>query len=330
MRRILIVLSVVFIVAASLTWLAFTRDLREAEARLAGRSEVISTPFGAVEYAEVGAGEPMLLIHGTGGGFDQGLEFGEGLIREGFRVIAPSRFGYLRSSFPDNPSTALQADALDALLTEIGEGQVVIFGGSAGALSAMQLAIRHPERCRALVLFVPAAYAPDRAANTAGAPSAMMQAVIQWVLPNNFPFWAAIKLAPEAMTKMLLATEPALVAAADPPEQERAANVLKHILPVALRARGLLFDASTAGDAPRYPLEEIRCPVLTVSAEDDLFGTAMVARYIAEEVPDGRLVMYPDGGHILVGHSAEADGAIAGFIRSLPPVLGGAQVQAAR
>ena len=102
------------------------------------------------------------------------------------------------------------------------------------------------------------------------------------------------------------------------------------LLPVALRARGLLFDASTAGDAPRYPLEEIRCPVLTVSAEDDLFGTAMVARYIADEVPDGRLVMYPDGGHILVGHSAEADGAIAGFIRSLPPVLGGAQVQAAR
>lgn len=332
MRQALMIVSAVIIAAVSLTWLAFARDLRQAEARLEGRSQVVTTSFGQVEYAEAGTGEPMLLIHGTGGGFDQGLEFGAGIVEAGFRVIAPSRFGYLGSSFPDNPTTALQADALDELLAKIGEREVVIFGGSAGALSAMQLAIRHPERCRALVLLVPAAYAPDRAANTAGAPSAVMTTVIEKVLPNNFLFWAAIKLAPGTMTKLLLATEPALVAAADPVEQERVANVLEHIFPVAPRARGLLFDASTAGNAPRYALEEIRCPVLTISAEDDLFGTAPVARYVAEEVPDGRLVMFPEGGHILVGHSADADRAIAEFIRSLPPVTerAGSEVQAAR
>jgi dienelactone hydrolase len=40
------------------------------------------------------------MIHGTGGGFDQGLLFARRLVDAGYRVIAPSRFGYLRSDFP--------------------------------------------------------------------------------------------------------------------------------------------------------------------------------------------------------------------------------------
>ena len=45
----------------------------------------------------------------------------------------------------------------------------------------------------------------------------------------------------------------------------------------------------------------IACPVLAISAKDDLYGTAKSAEYTAANVRDGRLVLYRAGGHILAG-----------------------------
>jgi pimeloyl-ACP methyl ester carboxylesterase len=154
--------------------------------------------------------------------------------------------------------------------------QVFIFGGSAGTLSAMELAIRHPERCRALVLAVPAAYAPTRAPNTAGVEGDFWFGVMRAVLGSDFLFWSLMKLSPDTMTQMLLATDPALVAAAEPDEQARVQGILTGILPVSQRADGLLIDMATAGDPQPMALERIACPVLTVSLKDDLFGTPIL------------------------------------------------------
>ncbi|WP_089279867.1 alpha/beta fold hydrolase [Antarctobacter heliothermus] len=65
---------------------------------------MIDTPAGALEYANADDGPPLMMIHGTGGGFDQGLLFASGLRQSGFRIVAPSRFGYLGSAFPDDAS----------------------------------------------------------------------------------------------------------------------------------------------------------------------------------------------------------------------------------
>ena len=56
--------------AAGLTGRAFTADLAAARARTQGRSSLIAGRFGALEYASEGDGPPVLMIHGTGGGFD--------------------------------------------------------------------------------------------------------------------------------------------------------------------------------------------------------------------------------------------------------------------
>jgi pimeloyl-ACP methyl ester carboxylesterase len=61
-----------------------------------------------------------MMIHGTGGGFDQGLLFAHRLRESGFQIIAPSRFGYLRSTFPVDASPAHQADVLVELLDHRG------------------------------------------------------------------------------------------------------------------------------------------------------------------------------------------------------------------
>ena len=138
----------------------FTHDLSEAHRRLAGRSQTIETSFGQLEYAAVGSGAGVLVVHGASGGFDQSLDMTGTLAHQGFRVIAPSRFGYLRSAMPSHPTLASQADAYAELLDRLHVGKVVVVGISAGAWSSLEFAIRHPEHCRGLVLLVPANYLP--------------------------------------------------------------------------------------------------------------------------------------------------------------------------
>jgi alpha-beta hydrolase superfamily lysophospholipase len=144
--------------AAAYAAVSFSTALAAAERRVSGRSAVIRTRFGDLEYAVAGRGRSaLMMIHGAGGGFDQGLAFSAGLLARGLGVIAPSRFGYLRSDFPADPSSENQADALVELLDHLGVDRLVVGGGSAGALAAVQLALRHPDRCSGLVLLVPAA-----------------------------------------------------------------------------------------------------------------------------------------------------------------------------
>ncbi len=100
------------------------------------------------------------MVHGASGGFDQGVELLGALAGRGFRLIAPSRFGYLRSALPADATTAMQADAYVQLLDHLGIKKVAVVGISAGAWSSLQFAIRHPDRCGALVLLVPADYLP--------------------------------------------------------------------------------------------------------------------------------------------------------------------------
>jgi len=60
------------ILAFALAAPAYRRDMGLARRTLAG-SDVMPSPFGPIEWAEQGEGEAMLVSHGTGGGFDQGL-----------------------------------------------------------------------------------------------------------------------------------------------------------------------------------------------------------------------------------------------------------------
>jgi 2-hydroxy-6-oxonona-2,4-dienedioate hydrolase len=146
-------------VAAILAWLgrAFVMDRRANRQRLCGNSRLIETRRGPIEYAEAGSGPAVLVMHGAGGGFDQGMEFAEPIAKSGFRVVAMSCFGYLRTAMPVDASSAAQADAHLALMDALGIDRL---GASAGAPSAMQFALRHPDRCQALGVLVPMAFRP--------------------------------------------------------------------------------------------------------------------------------------------------------------------------
>ena len=291
---------------------AFREARYQAASRLFRQGTLIDTRAGTLEYAIAGDGPPLMMIHGTGGGFDQGLLFAAGLRQNGFKVIAPSRFGYLGSAFPDDASPAHQADALVALLDHLSIERLPVAGGSAGALSAAEFALRHPDRCSHLVLIVPAANLTNR---DPVAFTALQRLTVGAVLGSDFWFWSLSRLAPEQMIRTLLATDPALLSEASEVERARAHAILDQIFPISRKVDGLRTDGFWAGRPSSTAYERIEVPTLILSCEDDLFGTAETARLLADRIPDARLTIYPDGGHIWLGHDDALSREIAEFIR---------------
>lgn len=293
----------------------YPKQIRRARQRVATGSRLVRTWFGPTEFAEVGEGPPILVIHGAGGGFDQGLDIAHDLVHSGFRVIAPSRFGYLRTPLPRDGSVAAQADAHAALLDALHIPQCAVLGASAGGPSAMQLALRHPDRVSALVLMVPAAYAPRSQDAAPKRMSAFAGALMDLTLRSDFLFWLALRIAPRAMTRMILGTPPSLVTEADASERDRVQTVLEHILPVSPRRLGLINDGAVVPTLPRFELERLEAPTLIISARDDGYQTFAGSLYSAEHIPNARLIEYPTGGHLLVGHQDETTAEIVRFLK---------------
>jgi pimeloyl-ACP methyl ester carboxylesterase len=299
-------------------YLDYRRDMDHALERISAGSRLAQTPCGPIEYASEGEGQPVLIVHGAGGGIDQGMDAARALAAAGFRVVAMSRFGYLRTPLPADASPAAQADAHACLLDALGIRRAAIIGASAGAPSSMQFALRHPERCAALVLLVPAAYVP----RPGGAPSLKTppwtEFLFDTALRSDFLYWAWMRLANRTFVGAILATPPEVLEKADAEEQARAAQMLEHTLPVSARRLGLVNDAHVTLTLPRYELERIRAPTLAISVADDRFGTFEAARYTAEHIPGARLIGYPTGGHVWVGHHREIMAEIAAFLKSTP------------
>lgn len=288
---------------------AYRRDLAAARARVLSGSRIVQTRFGPIEYATLGAGSPVLVLHGTSGGWDQGLSSAGGLITHGFRLIAPSRFGYLRTALPADPSPEAEADAWAAFLDALQIERLPVIAFSAAAAPAVQLALRHPGRLSELVLMVPGAggICPERAV---APPRFVLNALYRF----EFPMWLIMRIAPRIMYR-LVAVPSSLIPSLALDEKAMLDKTIDLMLPVTARRLGVLNEANTQGSTIEYPLSHVTAPTLLISAVDDLYKTLPVARYAATVIPRSRLIDFETGGHLLLGHGNEVWSAVAGFLR---------------
>ncbi len=308
-----ILLGTVAALAIAAAWVSavYRRDLADARQRASSGSSIVETKCGPIEYAVRGEGRPVLLVHGAGGGFDQGLMLGD--LVHGFRIVAPSRFGYLRTPLPGDASAEAQADAHACLLDALGVDRVAVVGVSAGAPSTMQFCLRHPQRCAAMVLLVPLTWGEGGSA-AVGRLSRTQEFVLERTLSSDFAFWAATRLFRGTMIESVLGTPMRDVRDAPAAERERLFAMLDRIEPIRQRKEGLRNEGVVAQSLRRYDLEKIAAPTLIASVEDDGYLTYVPARYTAAHIPGARFIGYPRGGHMWVGHYAEVAAEVQGFL----------------
>ncbi|HEV8339974.1 MAG TPA: alpha/beta hydrolase [bacterium] len=290
-------------------YVAYRRDIRAARERVISGSSILQTPCGCVEYAALGDGSPVLVLHGTSGGWDQGIFSARGLVEHGFRIIAPSRFGYLRTPFPADPSPSAEGDTWACFLDALKIQRLPVITFSAGAAPTVQLALRHPDRVSAIVLIVPGA--GGLTAERAAAPPRLLLDILYRF---DFPMWAVMRVAPRVMY-YLVAVPASLVPTLPPEERAKLDEAIRIILPVSQRRLGVLNEGKTQSSGVQYRLEQITVPTLLISAEDDLYKTLPVARHAAGIIPNAKLVEFQTGGHLLLGRGSEVWPTVAAFLR---------------
>src|SRR5687768_15500605 len=94
--------------------------------------ETVDTALGPVELVRAGAGPPVLMIHGTPGGWDSSATMGRFLVEGGFELIAPARPGYQGTPLEGREAIDAQADLHAALLDALGHDTAGVVTWSGG------------------------------------------------------------------------------------------------------------------------------------------------------------------------------------------------------
>jgi len=274
-----------FIEAIAMT--CYRDDIRKAYHLIATGSKLFHSDCGPIEYTELGAGAPMLIVHGAGGGYDQGHYFAR-LIGGNYRWIAPSRFGFLGSPVPEGANSALQADAYACLLDALGIARVSVVGVSMGGPSSLIFALRYPQRTKSLVMISAASFAiPPRPA---------ILAAIFSIFLNDFVFWSMVHVSPGGLLAAL--GVPIEVQKQLSPEEVAQLNeFLESIVPMGARRRGQLLEQHMS----EYDVEQIRniqAPTLILHARDDTLVAFEQGEFSARNIPGAQLITMEKGGHL--------------------------------
>ena len=273
---------------------------RERESLLAHMqkqpSQIVQTSRGALEYALHGAerGEAVILCHGTGGGYDQGLVIARLLNR--FQGIAVSRAGYLRTPVETGRSPAELADAYAALLDSLQLEKAGILGLSGGGMSAAQFALRHPGRCWGLVL----ADAITRA------PPASSTAIVERA--NSLPdgaAWLATRLAIHIGLPLMVRDA----------ETRSMMRVFFENNPISELRVGVHNDLSNIHLMNDFTWEALKVPSLLIHGGRDKLIPVEYSREAARRIPNAELVIINGGGHeCLVSHHREISPVLNSFL----------------
>lgn len=254
------------------------------------------THEGTVECSQYGVGPAVLALHGAMGGHDQGIILGRAIIPEGYRVVAPSRPGYLGTPLSTGRSAAQQADALAALLDMLDIDKTVVAAVSGGGPSAFHFALRHADRCRALILVSTCAGILDTPVPL-GFRLGMLLAHLPWVVAmtrrkalSNLDK-AASRAIPDAALRRRTLSDPV----AGPLYAALQASTFDRMVQ---RLEGSNNDLAVVRSTT-YPLEEIKAPTLVVhGTADRLVPYEAHALQSARRIPGAELLSIEGGEHV--------------------------------
>jgi len=300
--RILSGLAVSLVLAVIISVGFYQRWLTGHERDLIRNSAIIQTASGPIEYAEIGQGPAVLVSHGTPGGYDGPLAVLKLTHAEdsGFRYIIPSRPGYLRTSIDVGRTPEEQADAFAALLDALNVQKAAIVAESGGGPAALQFALRHPERCSALVL--ESALVRNYKGPTPRLPSTAFAAYLRDLL---FYLFQDAGIAPYQ--------------AKDPSDSlitALAKAELYGVIPYRLRRAGTKNDLVQEQRLNGWPLAKITCPTLILQGTADQSVPLADAEYAHAQIAGSVFVELPAADHLMnVTRHKKLDALITAFLR---------------
>jgi pimeloyl-ACP methyl ester carboxylesterase len=294
LKTILLWTAAVLATGTIVLYAAYFRDINRAHERVRAAGTVIPSTYGEIEYTAVGSGPPVLLIHGSGGGYDQGELIAQAVLSDEFHVITPSRFGYLRSTIPESATWDEQAHAYALLLEHLRIERVSVVAMSHGGPSALLFAVLHPERVSSLTL-ISCGVAPSSSAGQARANEKgdMLTSIFKY----DLPYWVISKFARSQLMKLLGANDE-VVAGLSRAQAQTIERIIDYMNPVSLRSAGVSFDNRTR--LPGGRIAAIRAPTLVLHAKDDTLQLYHNAEFAASTIPDARLVSFERGGHVVM------------------------------
>ena len=272
----------------------YVLDMNRAYERIRANGTVMPSPYGDIEYTEGGTGTPVLVIHGSGGGYDQGEIMVRAVLSDRFRWIAPSRFGYLRSTFREGATFDDQAHAYAYLLDRLGIKKVAVVTLSHGGPSALLFAVLHPDRVSSLTL-ISAGVASSTEQNQA---QANQKGDMLMTIFKHDPFyWAITKLFRRQLMELMGAND-SVIACLTSAQRELVDQVIDFMNPVSPRSAGAAFDNKAT--MPNQRISAIRAPTLIFHATDDTLQLYHNAKFAASTIPGARLVSFEKGGHLVI------------------------------
>jgi pimeloyl-ACP methyl ester carboxylesterase len=244
-------------------------------------------------YEEHGSGDPLLLIMGLAADSTAWM-FQLPAFAERYRTIVFDNRGIGRSSKPAGPYTIqAMADDTAGLLAAIGVERAHVVGVSMGGMIAQELALRHPERVRGLVL---ACTYPEpdeeirlgrRSSITQLGGTVAADGTAQLDLATVDPMMIFQTLLPKVFTLGFLQTQlPILM------------QLFGGALQWGFSIEAILaqVDAVMSHKATDR-LREISAPTLVITGDADLLIPPVNSDVIAAQIPGAKLVKIPGGSH---------------------------------
>ncbi len=304
MRRTLIRWSALLVVTSLVVVTGtYLYDTRRAYERIRGRSTILPSPYGPIEYTQGGEGPPVLVIHGAGGGFDQGELLVEAILGDDFHWITPSRFGYLGSGIPAGATWDDQANAFEYLRDHLGIERVAVVALSQGGPSALLYALRYPDRVSSLTCLscgvAPSVSEDQTRADRNGD-------LLRVVFRYDWTYWPISKFFKKQLMGVLGANDE-VVASLTGEQREIIERIIDYMNPAAPRSAGVVLD--NEAQLPGDRIAGITAATLIVHARDDLLQLYRNGEFAASTIPGAKLTSFDAGGHVVLAVQRDAIGA---------------------
>lgn len=307
LHKIRKIIAAVAVIAVAAMLIAFIQWRDQQVRRLQATSLVVETTQGPIEYALSGQGPAVLILHGNIGGYDQAQIMAEMLGADSFQFIAVSRPGYLRTPLSTGETFEAQADAYVALLDQIGIDQVAVIAVSGGGPSALQFALRYPERCWGLVMLSANSDVRAGAEKTAdsrptGSPRRPPEFISDAIF-SDLASWVIIdlsKLLPRPFLDNLVGAAYTDDIVNDPAKFQLYSDLVNSFALLSQRRVGAFNDGVRFAQFTGYPFENITPPVLILQGNKDMDSLLAQQRYLHRVIPASTYVEIDGGTHYMI------------------------------